>query len=655
MPSFVCPHCRKSVTATLPTTATQMRCPHCQRAVAVPAAKTAKEDAPASRPFPWLVAALAGSAACALLACCIVGAVVFFKTRTPADVKHVDADRKKVNDKTQDADKPNNDVVQPKDDDRTKPIIEKKPIGPERSKNIDEFVALLNRHRKAAGLGLVTLDADLSRGCQAHAEYLGINFDAARPESSKADEEKPGRNGYSVEGERAASNSIVTLQEPLAALDRWMARMPSRVPLLHPEMQSIGVGAIKNERGAWFCVADIQRGRGEAIVVYPAANQTEVPISFSGGTDVPDPKLPAGFPITVSFGPKIQVANAQIALHDEKSNSIDGWLWTPDKLPRPGQKLNAIGFVPKKLLNANAVYKVKASAQLDDKPWSLTWSFTTDDDSDRNGAWAKKAVEKVNAYRNAAGLKPVVLDEKLSAGCLKHARYLVINEGHPSLLGLKAHEEDEKLPGYSKVGHESGKASDIGIGDYEPIDAVDAWMGTLYHRAPILAPNLKAVGFASVRGRRQGWATVMNVQNGRDKSASHAVFYPQADQIDVPLAFPNSGEEPNPIPDDKDSRAGYPITAFFPPNETIKNATGKLTIGKDVEIPCWFSSPEKPANAQHVKAQGNAVCLIAMDPLTPKRTYQVHLKGTLAGKAWEKKWKFTTRDAGFLPPTKMAA
>ena len=42
-------------------------------------------------------------------------------------------------------------------------------------------------------------------------------------------------------------------------------------------------------------------------------------------------------------------------------------------------------------------------------------------------------------------------------------------------------------------------------------------MATLYHRVPILEPNLKAIGFGCVRGRRQGWATVMNVTRGRDK------------------------------------------------------------------------------------------------------------------------------------------
>ena len=242
-----------------------------------------------------------------------------------------------------------------------------------------------------------------------------------------------------------------------------------------------------------------------------------------------------------------------------------------------------------------------------------------------------------------------MLDEKQSAGCLKHARYLVINDGHPSLLGLNAHKEDLKLPGASPEGNAAGQASNIAIGDYGPIDAVDSWMATLYHRVPVLAPNLRSIGFACVRGRRQGWATVMNVQGGRDKTPVHAVFYPAADQTDVPVSFPNGGEEPNPIPDDPDGRAGFPITATFPFNEQLKNASGKLTNDKGDEVPCWFSSPEKPANKAHAKTQGNTICLIAKSPLAPKATYHVEFKGMFAGKAWEKKWTFTTGDAAQAP------
>jgi uncharacterized protein YkwD len=108
----------------------------------------------------------------------------------------------------------------------------------------------------------------------------------------------------------------------------------------------------------------------------------------------------------------------------------------------------------------------------------------------------------------------------------------------------------------------------------------------------------------------------------------------------------NGGEEPNPLPDDPDGRAGFPITAFFPNREPLLGATGKLFDADGKEVACWFSSPEKPANPKFAAYQRTTVCLIAKDPLKPDHTYEVHLKGELAGKAWEQRWKFTTADDG---------
>ena len=76
---------------------------------------------------------------------------------------------------------------------------------------------------------------------------------------------------------------------------------------------------------------------------------------------------------------------------------------------------------------------------------------TTEDDSDSKGAWAKKALAKVNAYRARANLPAVALDDALSRGCAAHGRYLVINADHPAVQGLSAHDENLSLPGASAM------------------------------------------------------------------------------------------------------------------------------------------------------------------------------------------------------------
>lgn len=513
-----------------------------------------------------------------------------------------------------------------------------------------QFVEQMNRYRQIAGLGRVSAEVDLSRDCQAHAAYLAMNLDLDQPLAANVLDEAQTKPGYSEGGARAAAVAMIAAVEPLPALQRWMGQIAGRAALLNPEMQSIGLGFAKNSQKRWITVLDAARGRGEPMVVYPPPGQIDVPLAFSGGPEIADAKALAGFPITIAFPQGQQIKDGRVELHDGKGNVVDGWSFAPDKPVRPKVKQNALALIPKATLRPDAPYRVEASATVDGKPWRLAWSFTTEDDADGKGVWAAKALAKVNAYRAQSALQPVTLDDKLSRGCLAHARYLAINEGHPALKGLNAHEEDSSLPGASKAGHEAGKASDIAAGDFEPTDAIDAWMATLYHRVPILEPNLRSIGFGCMRGKRFGWVTVMNVGGGRAPGVRpHAVFYPAPDQVDVPLSFPDAGEEPNPIPDDEDGRAGFPVTAVFPRSSTPSRTSGKLTTEDGAEVPSWFSSPEKLANPKlkdSDKFQGSAICLIAKDPFKPNTTYHVHLDGQLQGQPWRKKWKFTTGKAG---------
>jgi uncharacterized protein YkwD len=614
---------------------------------------------PERRRFGWVLGAIGGALIGLLAAVAIVGYFMFVDPTPPdrpTDAKDnvANADSKKddkVETPVADSKKP---IAPRKDDNKStdskpadaKPTdgkdAGKKPKQPNRAEWTEVFLARLNRDRKSAGLGAVTLDADLSQACQAHARYLAIHIDPRKADAASVLDEDPGKKGFSIEGQRAAQVGLVSFREPLDALEHWMGRLLNRVGLLNPETRSLGLGFEQNEQGDWFCVVDPVRGRGAPIVVYPAPKQSGVPLSFAGGPEAPD-KVAAGYPITVSFPHNVKAKDTMLDVRDAKGKPLDGFRFTPEKSLRPDDQRNSIALIPNALLERSTTYHAKTSAVVDGKPWSLAWSFTTEDATDADGAWAKMALAKVNAYRQRAGLKPVALDAALCGPCLAHARYLVINEGHEKLQGLLAHQEFPGLPGYSAEGDKAGRASDIGIGDYEPIDAVDSWMATLYHRVPILEPNLKTVGFGCARGRRQGWVTVLDVNSGRERAPRpHAVYCPSPDETNVPLSFPNGGETPNPIPDDEDGRAGYPVTASFPDGEAPTSASGKLTDDKGAEVRCWFSSAAKPANPMHAKLQGNTICLIPEDPLLPSRTYHVHLQGMVAGKAWEKRWKFTT-------------
>ena len=250
---------------------------------------------------------------------------------------------------------------------------------------------------------------------------------------------------------------------------------------------------------------------------------------------------------------------------------------------------------------------------------------------------AARVAERINVHRKAAGLDPVALDPILSKGCTAHAGYLVRNVEHPSTQGLGLHSEDTKLPGYSKEGERAGKASVIFLGLEGPA-AVEGWMGSLFHRIPLLQSRLKKVGYGLARGGPAKVTVVLDATNGLGVAKDAAVvIYPADGQKDVPPAF--SPEIPDPIPESDDKKAGYPLTAIFAEGALVKDVKASLKDASGKELAIWLSTPEKPAAADY---QRNTVGIIPKGPLRPLTTYTVAIAARVTGKPWVKTWTFTT-------------
>ena len=67
-------------------------------------------------------------------------------------------------------------------------------------------------------------------------------------------------------------------------------------------------------------------------------------------------------------------------------------------------------------------------------------------------AKAEPPDEQALHYRRLAGLTPVKLDRKLSAGCMEHANYMLHNQGTDAMVGLNPHTQRANLPGASAAG-----------------------------------------------------------------------------------------------------------------------------------------------------------------------------------------------------------
>jgi uncharacterized protein YkwD len=344
----------------------------------------------------------------------------------------------------------------------------------------------------------------------------------------------------------------------------------------------------------------------------------------------------AGYPITVAFPSGAAVTGVQARL-TAGDRAVDAWLSTPEKPFDRAQQRNTVVLIAKDPLRPKTTYSATVSAKVGGREFVKTWSFTTGAAAageDRDAIHAL-VLKELNAHRSAAGLRPVEgLDALLSKGCQAHAEYLVRNAGNPSAAGLGVHDEDPKLPGFTEEGRRAAKASVISTGG--PHEAVDGWMATFYHRIPLLDPELRRIGFGWARGAGHAYA-VLDAQSGR--GGDTVVFYPADGQKAVPLAFHPGGEQPNPVPDSKDKKAGYPVTVQFPAGALVRDVTASLTDVRGREVPSHVWTPEKPVAAG---VQRNSVGLIAKEPLKPDTAYTVWLSATVNGQERKESWTFRT-------------
>jgi hypothetical protein len=247
----------------------------------------------------------------------------------------------------------------------------------------------------------------------------------------------------------------------------------------------------------------------------------------------------------------------------------------------------------------------------------------------------EQALRLLNHYRKLAGLTPVKLDPKLSAGCMEHANYMVQNQGTDAMAGLNPHTQRSDLPGATSAGAACAKAADLFPGVADLGVAIDAWMAGVYHRRPMLDPQLERIGVGYARLPDGMLMAALRFENARRRGGGWPVAYPADRQTDVPLEY--GAEIPNPIPNH--GTGGYAITLQFPPFDKVASVSAKLTeaTGKSVEF--FLSDPEHPATSF---GQFGVVCLIPKQSLQAEHVYTVRIDATWKGKPGSWAWSFST-------------
>lgn len=242
----------------------------------------------------------------------------------------------------------------------------------------------------------------------------------------------------------------------------------------------------------------------------------------------------------------------------------------------------------------------------------------------------QKALGHLGALRQAALLAggatesvPVEGDASLSQGARLHAEYLV---RHPDQLEAwpDAHEEFPDREGHSAAGAWGGLHSVIAPGVTSPIEAIDVWMATFYHRLPLLEDGLLRIGY----GQREQIAVLDAGSLSGPRRHRSFVLWPHDGMNNVPLRF--APELPNPVPGADQSQWGYPVTLQLgewssageeKPALDVRVTLHAGAAATSPEVPCHVSSPGQPSNPE--LAPDNTWCLIPKAPLAKGATYTI--------------------------------
>jgi hypothetical protein len=226
-------------------------------------------------------------------------------------------------------------------------------------------------------------DPKLSEAIQKHCEYMAKTGDFGHGE----DAAKP---GYTPEGKASAGRSILSNGTPpphVAA--RMVMTYFHRIDVIRPDTMTFGVG-YAGRYGGIDGRAGIGRDRsGRKLwpVLCPAPGQVDVALTYS--TEMPNATpgdTSAGYPISIQFQTgRIQLAGCTLREAPPSGPvpaSAPAIEYYPFD-PKTGAASNMTAYlrcaciIPKDPLKPKTTYEVTFNVELDGKPWTRTWRFTT--------------------------------------------------------------------------------------------------------------------------------------------------------------------------------------------------------------------------------------------------------------------------------------
>jgi tetratricopeptide (TPR) repeat protein len=253
---------------------------------------------------------------------------------------------------------------------------------------------------------------------------------------------------------------------------------------------------------------------------------------------------------------------------------------------------------------------------------------------------AERALGDVNAARGAAGLPPVHLDGRLSASARSHSYYWLFNNLSSTVSGLGIHMETPGLRGYSgqtpgaralAFGYPNARVGEDIDHRGGPVAAVDEWVNSVFHRFPIVRPDLVAVGYGEARA---GPLLIEDLEfSFALPQAAQPVVYPGAGQPRVPAFFVDN-ELPDPVPVGKPRATGSPVTVTFGAGVSVRVTSFSLSDSGGRTLAAYSAVPSE--------SDENSAWLLPVQPLDPGSVYTARITAVVDGRPFARAWSFTT-------------
>ena len=254
----------------------------------------------------------------------------------------------------------------------------------------------------------------------------------------------------------------------------------------------------------------------------------------------------------------------------------------------------------------------------------FVWLFVLAAASAPNAEPGAGWLDRLNFYRAAALLPPVVEDSALSGAVRQHAHYMVAH-------GVVEHSQDRRESWATSEGAAAAAVSNLAGSTRatEPDSwAVDLWMQAPFHALGMLDPALRQVGFGiqhAPHGRIQT-AAGLDVIRGRSDTpppASYPIVWP-ADGASVPIAS-HTAEYPSPLSScpGYESPAGLPLIVQLGAGGEVPHVTGSWILDGEAPLEhCVFDEgtyrnrdAAQQQLGRRILASRNAIVLIPRAPL----------------------------------------